>query len=98
MSAPPPPPTVEQEINTFLANTQHKIHDGLEKCEEDIRKAPTKAVLTAAAVGYCLHRLPIRAILVAHVRLAAALVPPALFLFGTAKVYDFMQRQTAARH
>ena len=93
IAAPPPPPSVEEGIDAFLATTQQTIHRHIDQCEDDIRHSPAKAVLVAATVGYCLHRLPVRAIVAAHVRLAAALVPPALFLFGAAKVYDLLQRQ-----
>ena len=96
MSTPTPAPSVEQGIDAFLTNTRQTISHRLETCEKDIRESPAKSVLAAAAVGYCLHRLPVRAILAAHVRLAAALMPPALALFGAAKLYDFLQTRAAA--
>jgi hypothetical protein len=49
------------------------------------------------AAGYLLNRLPVRAILVTQVRVLSALMPPALFLFGAAKLYDFLQRQELTR-
>jgi hypothetical protein len=51
------------------------------------------SVLGAAAAGYLLHRMPVRAILVTQVRVLSALTPPALFLFGAAKLYEFLQKQ-----
>ena len=95
MSAPQPPPSIEEGLDAFLAHTGKTLRHGLQKCENDIRRSPAQAVLAAAAAGYCLHRLPMRAILMANVRLAAALVRPALFLLGTVRLYDFVQRQAA---
>jgi len=54
-------------------------------------------VLGAVAAGYLLHRLPVRAILVTQVRVLSALAPPALFFFGAAKLYEFLQRQEMAK-
>lgn len=65
-------------------------------CEQRIRKSPVKAVLGAVAAGYCAHQLPVRALVVANVRLIASLLPPALVLFGAAKVYEFLQKQPQA--
>jgi hypothetical protein len=41
--------------------------------------------------------MPVRAILVTQVRVLSALTPPALLLFGAAKLYDFLQNQELAR-
>jgi hypothetical protein len=91
-----PPPSVEERLDDMLGKVQHSLQHCIEDCEEHVRRSPTASMLTAAAVGYCLHQLPLRAILVAQVRLLSALVPPALFLFGAAKVYDLVQRQSAS--
>ena len=61
--------------------------------KEYVRRNPVPVVLGAVAFGYVLHRLPVRAILVTKVRVLSALTPPALLLFGAAKLYDFLQRQ-----
>ena len=93
MSNPRPLPSIEEGIDAFLVHTGRTLRHSLAKCEKDIRRSPAQAVLAAAAAGYCLHQLPMRAIVMTNVRLAAALVRPALFLLGTVRLYDFLQRQ-----
>lgn len=84
---------MEEGVNVLWCNARQGIRDRYQKCENRIRESPTTAVLGAAAVGYLLHRLPVRAILVTQVRVLSALAPPALFLFGAAKLYEFLQKQ-----
>lgn len=89
--------SMEEMVGVSLCNARQGIRHRYQRCENQIRKSPTAAVLGAVAVGYLLHRLPVRAILVTQVRVLSALTPPALFLFGAAKLYDFLQRQELAR-
>lgn len=63
------------------------------KCEDRIRESPSKAVLGALALGYVLHRLPLREILVIKVRVLAALAPPVLLLFGAAKLIGCLSKE-----
>lgn len=87
---------MEEGVNVLLSNARQGIRNRYEKCEYQIRKSPATAVLGAVAVGYLLHRMPVRAILVTQVRVFSALIPPALFLFGAAKLYEFLQKQECA--
>lgn len=87
---------MEEGVNVLLSNARQDIRHRYQMCESRIRKSPTTAVLGAVAIGYLLHRMPVRAILVTQVRILSALTPPALFLFGAAKLYDFLQRQQLA--
>jgi hypothetical protein len=89
--------SVEEGVNALLCNAQQSIRHSYQECEERVRKSPTTAVLAAVATGYCLHRLPVRAILVANVRLLSALVPPAFFVFGAAKICEYLQRQESVK-
>lgn len=91
------PESIEEGVDCFLSNARQSINHRYEECKNRIRKAPTTAVLGAVAVGYFLHRMPVRAILVTQVRVLSALTPPALFLFGAAKLYEFLQRQELAK-
>lgn len=84
---------MEEGVNVLWCNARQGIRDRYQKCENVIRESPTAAVLGAVAVGYLLHRLPLRAILVTQVRVLSALAPPALLLFGAAKLCEFLQRQ-----
>ena len=89
--------SVEEGVNTLLCNAQQCIREKHQECEASIRKSPNSAMLIALATGYCLNRLPVRAILVTQVRLLSALAPPALFLFGAAKVCEYLQSQNASK-
>ncbi len=92
-----PPMSMEEGVHVLLKNAQECIRQRHQKCESRIRESPTAAVLGAVAVGYLLHRMPVRAILVTKVRVLSALTPPALILFGAAKLYDFLQKQKLAK-
>lgn len=87
---------MEEGVHVLLCNARQDLRQRYHACEEHIRKAPTTSVIGAVIAGYCAHRLPLRAIAVAQVRIIAALAPPALFLFGAAKVFEFLQRQQPA--
>ena len=77
----------------LLGNVKEDVRHRYQRCENRIRRSPASSVLGAVAAGYFLHRMPVRAILVTQVRVLSALVPPALFLFGAAKLYSFLQKQ-----
>ena len=97
-SQPHAPLTIAEGVNVLLCNAQQSLRQGYQSCEKRIRKSPTTSMLGAVLAGYCAHRLPLRAIVIAQVRVLAALAPPALFLFGAAKIYEFLQlQQPAAR-
>lgn len=97
LNHPAKPLSMEEGVNVLLSNARQSIRHRYQKCENRVRKSPTTAVLGAVAVGYLLHRLPVRAILVTQVRVLSALTPPVLFLFGAAKLYEFLQRQELAK-
>ena len=86
--------SMEEGLKNILCDARESVHQQHMKCENYIRESPTTAMLGAVAFGYCLHRLPVRAILVTKVRVLSALTPPALLLFGAAKLYDFLQKQS----
>ena len=65
--------------------------------EEWVRESPTTAMLGAIAVGYILHLLPLRAILITKARVISALARPALLLFGAAKLYEFLKGQNPGK-
>lgn len=87
---------MENGIKSLVSDVQDSARIRYHKCENLVRRSPGKAILTAAAAGWCLHRLPVRSILVANVRLAAALTPPLLLAFGAAKLCEFLQNQARA--
>lgn len=87
------PASMESGINAFLTDAEAGAKARYLACEEGIRRSPVRAVLGGVAAGYCLHRLPLRELAVANVRLVAALAPPALLFYGAAKVYEWLQGQ-----
>lgn len=91
------PPTIEQGVNALVLDVKQKVTETYRDCEDCVRVSPGKAIMVAVAAGYVLHRLPIRSLLVAQVRMMAALAPPALFVFGAAKVCEFLQREAVSR-
>lgn len=88
---------MEEGVSVVLNNARQGVRRRYQECENRIRKSPTTVVLGAVAAGYFLHRMPVRAILVTQVRVLSALTRPALFLFGAAKLYEFLQKQELAR-
>ena len=89
--------SVEEGIKVLLDNTRQVIDHRYQRCQNQVRKSPATALLGAVAAGYLLHRLPVRAILVTQIRLLSALAPPALFLLGGAKLYEFLKEQELRR-
>ncbi len=83
-------------LSSSLRDVRQRTRRRYQEFENQIRKSPTTSLLGAVAVGYLLQRMPVRAILVTQVRVLAALTPPALFLFGAAKLYEFLLRQDLA--
>jgi hypothetical protein len=90
---PSNPATLEQSLTALVDDVKHKAHVRYEKCEDCVRSSPTKAVMVAVAAGYLLHRLPVRSLLATQIRLLGALAPPALFAFGTVKIFEYVQRK-----
>jgi hypothetical protein len=95
MTTPPnPSPSVDEGIRAIVSSAKDKTMSCLEEWEDHVRRHPAKAVLGAVAAGCILHRLPIRSILVANVRLVSALAPPALLAYGAAKLCEILQRKS----
>ena len=86
------PPSLEEGVNALVTKARKGIIRRYQRCESQVRKSPASSVMGAVAVGYFLHRMPVGAILATQVRVLSALTPPALVLFGAAKVCEFLQR------
>ena len=92
-----PPGKQEDENKVLLSKARQCISHYHQQCEKKIRKEPMTAVVGAAAVGYMLHWMPVRKILVTQVRTLSALTPPALFFFGAVKLIEFFQKQDSVK-
>jgi hypothetical protein len=88
---------MDEGVNVLWSNARQGLRDHYKDCQIRIQKSPTTAVLGAVAVGYLLHRMPVREILVTQIRVLSALAPPALILFGAAKLYEFLRKQELAK-
>jgi hypothetical protein len=88
-------PSVDDGIRSALNSGKEKTLEKLEDWEDRIRKNPKEYMLGAVAAGVLLHRLPIRSILVANVKLVSALAPPALLAYGAAKLCEVLQKKSS---
>lgn len=57
-------------------------------CEESIRRSPITAVLAAFLAGVLVRILPVGSLIGALIRLLAALIRPALLIFGIARAIE----------
>lgn len=87
------PPTVEQGVRALVDDAKRCVQSRFAKCEAEIARHPGRAVAIAVGVGVLLHRLPVRSLIVANVKLLAALTPPLLLALGSAKAAEYLQRQ-----
>jgi len=88
---PGEPPTIEEGIQTLIEDGKEALKERYSSCEKEIVNHPLKAVAIAAATGYLLHRLPLRAIFITKMRILSALVPPVLLAIGAAKTCEYLQ-------
>lgn len=85
------PSSVDEGIRSICCSSKDKLVGCLHEWEDCVKQHPVKSVLAAAAAGALIHRLPVRSILVANVRIIGALLPPALFAYGAAKLCEILQ-------
>ena len=66
----------------------------LDKADDFTRRQPTKAVASAAGLGFLLHLLPIGAIASGLISLGFALLRPALLFLGLLRAFEFLRPQS----
>lgn len=88
MKIPDSLPAVDERIRELTENAEERVRSECRRCCQYARESPAKAMAIAAAAGYCLHWLPLRALLVAKIRITAKLLPPLLFVYGAAKACE----------
>jgi len=91
------PLSVEKEVLSLVDDARQCLRDGYESCEKHVRESPATSMVSAVLAGYILHRLPLRSIMVAKVRIIASLLPPVVFVLGAAKVLELVQRSARSR-
>jgi len=91
------PSTVDEGILSVCHSSKEKLKGCLAEWEDCVKQHPVKSVLAAAAAGALIHRLPVRSILAANVKVVGALLPPALFAYGAAKLCEILQQKGTSR-
>ncbi|HEY2574295.1 MAG TPA: hypothetical protein VGH65_09505 [Verrucomicrobiaceae bacterium] len=84
---------MEEYLGEAIHGAEHVFQTRWQKLEDCVRESPTAAVLIAAGLGHCLHRLPFRSLLAAQLRLAWALAPPALLALAATKAYQAVEQK-----
>ena len=87
--------TVDDGIHAALSSSKDKAVAYLEKWEDCVKQKPVQAIAGALVAGILIHRLPIRSILIAKIKIISALAPPALLAYGAAKVCEVLQQKSA---
>ena len=86
-------PSVEQGVKSLIEDARHFAEAKCAEGEARVRQSPKAAIAIALAAGYLAHQLPLRAILVAKVRILVALAPPVLLALGAAKTCEYLQNK-----
>ncbi len=84
--------TTGEILQFLLADVKSKVSRTYGQYERVAVESPGKAILVALAIGYCMHRLPLRSLLILQARTAVALAPAALLGLGAAKLYGLFER------
>jgi hypothetical protein len=87
--------SVDDGIHSMLSSSKDKAVACLEKWEDCVKQKPVQAIAGALVAGILIHRLPIRSILIAKIKIISALAPPALLAYGAAKVVEILQQKSA---
>lgn len=84
-----------RDPDRFLQGVATTARADFDRCLGDAaafaRKEPEKALLSALAVGYVLRILPITSIVRLFFRFVLALLKPAIFIYGGAKLWRTVQ-------
>jgi len=89
--------TIDEGVVEVFRNVQQGVSHRYHELEDKVRNAPTNALVSAFAAGYLVKMLPVESIIAAQVRLALSLIRPALFVYGTAKAYEYLIRQRGTK-
>lgn len=88
---------MSNSLETQASNAVGKAGDVIQQLarryEEQVRQAPLPAVAVAVGAGYFLKSGLLAVLVGALLRIAAALVRPALVIFAGVKLYDFLSHR-----
>jgi hypothetical protein len=90
------PDSMEDMLTTAFTRAEDMFRERWTKVEEKVRESPTAAVLIAAGIGYCLHRLPLRSLLATNLKLLWAFAPPAAMAAVAGKAYHALEDKVHA--
>ena len=81
---------LSEAVNWVAQSAEQQIH----RAEVYTRRSPLAALAIAAASGYVLRSLPVRALVGLFVRLALVLARPFMFILGAVNLYQLVKTQT----
>jgi len=84
--------TLEGKLGAWVQDTRTVLQRRCEECVEEVRRSPSRSMLTAVGVGYLLRMLPLTTIIAGLLHLVLALIRPAVLIFCAAKLYDTVQQ------
>jgi hypothetical protein len=80
---------ITMAVSRVAQGTEYQIH----RAEVYTRRSPIAALAIAAASGYVLRSLPVRALVGLFVRLGLVLVRPFIFVLGAVSLYQLVKTQ-----
>ncbi|HWB58365.1 MAG TPA: hypothetical protein VG733_02695 [Chthoniobacteraceae bacterium] len=83
----------QDPITSAVTHVKQAAEQNIRRVEDYTRASPLPALAAAAAAGYVMRGLPLRALAGLAVRLAVLFVRPAIFLVGAAKIYEFTRNE-----
>lgn len=87
-----PSSSIEDGMKSMIHDVKEKASGAVDTYERKVRASPEKALLIAAAAGYCLHVLPTRSLLAVPLKLTLFLAKPALLALGATKLCEIVQQ------
>jgi|ERR1700677_4194423 len=83
--------SAENLINSAVNRVKQTTEEQILRAGLYTRRSPIAALAIAAASGYVLRSLPVRALIGLFVRIALVLVRPFLFIFGALSLYQLVK-------
>lgn len=84
----------ESPAEDWLLQGKEYAEDCVQRLQSAIQEKPRVALLAALGAGFVLRRMPLGKIIGAQLKLTAGLIPPAIFAYGAAKVYETLKKSS----
>ena len=89
---------MESAVTSAFVRVQNVADEQIRCVESYTRQSPFAALAIAAATGYVLRNLPVRALAGLFLRLCLVLVRPLIFVVGAVKIYELTRNELPRRH